>query len=256
MTGPTRSMVNTPFAVRVSHLVQGYGKVEVLHDVSVDVREGEILALIGPSGAGKTTLISTIMGMRRPRAGTVEALGTAMPNRAELGHIGFMGQTDALYESLSGRENLAFFGALQRMSGHPLKREVLRVARIVHLENALDRGVRDYSGGMKRRLSLAIALIGDPRLLMLDEPTVGIDPELRIQIWNDLHRLAEEGHAIIFTTHVMADAAEADTLMMIRDGGIIAEGSPSQIRARYHATNLEQAFVQAGKDHDAHTGND
>jgi ABC-2 type transport system ATP-binding protein len=256
MEGATDGKDRGSLAVQVSRLSQGYGRTVVLHDINVEVRRGEILALIGPSGSGKTTLISTIMGMIPPKSGAVHVLGVPMPNREELGKIGFMAQTDALYTNLSGMENLQFFASLQSVEKRRFAESAMYAARIVHLENALNRRVADYSGGMKRRLSMAIALIGDPEILILDEPTVGIDPELRRELWSELHRIADHGRAIILTTHVMADAAQADTLLMIRQGQAIAKGSPEAVKRQYQAASIEDAFVRAGREQDAHLGND
>ncbi|MCH4161240.1 MAG: ABC transporter ATP-binding protein [Bifidobacterium sp.] len=243
-------------AIEVSHLTQGYGKTIVLQDIDFTVHKGEILALIGPSGSGKTTLISTIMGMMPAKTGSVRVLGVPMPNRTELGNIGFMAQNDALYTNLSGLENLKFFASLQQVNKHQFADYAMQAARIVHLENSLKRRVANYSGGMKRRLSMAIALISNPPVLILDEPTVGIDPELRREVWSELHRIAEQGRTIILTTHVMADAAEADTLLMIRQGEVIAKGSPDTVKQHYQVTSIEDAFVRAGKEQDAHLSND
>ncbi|MFD1429135.1 ABC transporter ATP-binding protein [Lacticaseibacillus mingshuiensis] len=237
--------------INVSHLTQGYGKTIVLHDISLQVAPGQILALIGPSGAGKTTLVSAIMGMLRPKSGTVEVLDTPMPDRALLAKIGYMAQTDALYDELTGRENLAFFGTMQGVLKIELKQRIPRAAAVVDLQGDLDKPLKDYSGGMRRRLSLAIALLADPPLLILDEPTVGIDPELRQQIWAELHRMAKRGITILLTTHVMEDAEEADQVMMIRQGAAIAQGTPAALTAQYHVDSIEQVFLQAGRDQDA-----
>ena len=183
------------------------------------LNHGQILALIGPSGAGKTTLVSTIMGMLRPRTGQVSVLGQAVPNRPLLAKIGFMAQTDALYESLTGAENLTFFAKMQGVPHAQIAKQMAYAANVVNL---------------------------------LDEPTVGIDPELRQQIWHELHRLADQGVAIILTTHVMADAEEADTLLMIRNGTAIAQGTPAQLKADYQTDSIEAVFLAAGRQQDAH----
>ena len=141
------------------------------------------------------------------------------------------------------------------MQGVPhaqIAKQMAYAANVVNLQPALKQPVKDYSGGMKRRLSLAIALISQPQLLILDEPTIGIDPELRQQIWHELHRLADQGVAIILTTHVMADAEEADTLLMIRNGTAIAQGTPAQLKADYQTDSIEAVFLAAGRQQDAH----
>ena len=163
-----------------------------------------------------------------------------------------MAQTDALYESLTGAENLTFFAKMQGVGRSLLTKQLMYAADVVDLQTALKQPVKDYSGGMKRRLSLAIALIGKPQLLILDEPTIGIDPALRRQIWQELHRLAKQGVTIILTTHVMADAEEADLLMMIRNGQAIAQGTPKQLQVDYQSDSIEAVFLAAGRQQDAH----
>lgn len=242
--------------IQVSDLQQGYGRTIVLKDINLTVHNGEILGLIGPSGAGKTTLVSTIMGMLRPQKGNVTVLGQPMPNRQLLGKIGYMAQTDALYSALTARENLNFFGVMQGIRAKPLKKRISYAAGIVNLTADLDKFVKDYSGGMKRRLSLAIALVSNPELLILDEPTVGIDPELRQQIWHELHRIAQTGKTILLTTHVMEDAEQSDQLMMIRKGAAIAQGTPAQLIKDYHVKTVEDVFLKAGRNQDAHITND
>lgn len=238
----------------VENLVQGYGKKTIIKDINLTLQKSEIVALIGPSGAGKTTLISTIMGMIAPKFGNVKVLGQSMPNRLLLQKIGFMAQTDALYQDLTGLENLEFFGKLQGLNKQKLTEQIQKSAKVVDLTDYLKMPVQDYSGGMKRRLSLAISLLSEPRILILDEPTVGIDPELRLQIWKELHRLANLGTTILLTTHVMEDADEADSLLMIRNGEAIAQGTPQELLAKYGLDNIEQVFLQAGRDQDEKLG--
>ncbi|AVK62344.1 glycosyl transferase family 2 [Lactobacillus sp. CBA3605] len=242
--------------IKVSELQQGYGKTVIIKDINLSLKNGDILGLIGPSGAGKTTLVKTIMGMLKPKQGRVTLLDTLMPNRKMLAKIGYMAQSDALYADLSARENLIFFGEMQGMRPAELKKRILYAAKIVNLIPQLDRRVKDYSGGMKRRLSLAIALLADPPILILDEPTVGIDPELRQQIWRELHRIANAGKTILLTTHVMEDAEQSTQLMMIRGGEAIAQGTPADLIKQYQVSTVEEVFLQAGRDQDAHSSND
>ena len=150
------------------------------------------------------------------------------------------------------RSNLTFFAKMQGVGRSLLTKQLMYAADVVDLQTALKQPVKDYSGGMKRRLSLAIALIGKPQLLILDEPTIGIDPALRRQIWQELHRLAKQGVTIILTTHVMADAEEADLLMMIRNGQAIAQGTPKQLQVDYQSDSIEAVFLAAGRQQDAH----
>ncbi|WEV57419.1 ABC transporter ATP-binding protein [Ligilactobacillus acidipiscis] len=242
--------------IQVKDLAQGYGKNIVISDINLSVKSGEILGLIGPSGAGKTTLINSIMGMLKPKQGSVTVLGESMPNRKILARIGFMAQADALYETLTARENLIFFGQMQGMNQKDLPAQIEYATKVVNLDEGLDKHVSDYSGGMKRRLSLAIALVADPEILILDEPTVGIDPELRQQIWQELHRLGKEGKTILLTTHVMDDAEESDSLLMIRNGVAIAQGQPDRLIKEFKVKSVEEVFLKAGRQQDAYTGND
>lgn len=241
--------------ITVTDLQQGYGKTIVLKDINLQVEAGEILALIGPSGAGKTTLVSTIMRMLKPKHGAVMVLNQKMPCREILAKIGYMAQTDALYDELTAQENLNFFGSMQGINKKSQQERIAHAAAVVNLTTDLNKQVKNYSGGMKRRLSLAIALISDPPLLILDEPTVGIDPELRQQIWQELHQMAATGKTILLTTHVMEDAEEADQVMMIRDGEAIAQGTPAELIEQYQVDSIEAVFLQAGRDQDAHRRN-
>ncbi|WP_283680002.1 ABC transporter ATP-binding protein [Lentilactobacillus sp. Marseille-Q4993] len=233
--------------ITVTNVDKNFNNHPVLSSINLESFPGKILGLIGPSGAGKTTLIKVIMGMEQPDTGTATILDKQMPNRIVLEDIGFMAQNDALYGSLTGRENLKFFASLFAIDRKLIENRINYVASIVNLIPDLNKKVSNYSGGMKRRLSLAISLISDPKILILDEPTVGIDPELRCQIWKELKKYRDEGKLIIITTHVMADAAQCDELEMIRDGHIISSGSPEELKAEYNADNLEDVFLKAGE---------
>jgi ABC-2 type transport system ATP-binding protein len=234
------TMENT---IAIASLQIGYQQKTVVKNINLTVRPGEILGMLGPSGSGKTTLIRAIMGMIKPMSGTVRVFGQAMPNRHLLEKIGYMGQTDALYDALTARENLQFFASLRKMTRQQTAVEIKRVVRVVRLQSFLDRRVADFSGGMKRRLSLAITLLGTSELLILDEPTVGIAPELRIQIWQELKQLAAAGKTILMTTHVMEDAEQATQLLMIRNGEAIAASTPLDLKQQYVVDNVEEVFV-------------
>ncbi len=171
-----------------------------------------------------------------------------MPNRRTLARIGYMAQADALYPSLTGRENLDFFSTLKGIPRRRRRIEIENVSRIVGLTDALERRVSTYSGGMLRRLSLATSLLGTPDLVILDEPTVGIDPALRLSIWAELRRLATSGAAILLTTHAMDEATKADDVAMLFSGTIMAHGSPSELMDRYHASSIEEVFLTVEGD--------
>ena len=234
-------------AIRIDHLYKKYGKKEALRDVSLTVPEGQIFGLIGPSGCGKTTLVKIACGILRADGGSVELFGQKMPSKSAVSHLGYMAQAAALYPTLSGRENLAFFGSMYGMKGAALREGIERVAALVDLTEDLGKRVDQYSGGMQQRLSLATALIHRPDLLILDEPTVGIDPVLRQDIWNELRSLAEEGTTILITTHVMDEAEKSDTLAMMRDGEVLAIGSAPDLIERAGTASFEEAFIAFGR---------
>lgn len=232
--------------IRIQHISKRYDKREVLAGIDMTMTQGRIYGLIGPSGAGKTTLVKTIVGMTDVDEGSVEVLGRYVPHLSVLNNIGYMAQSDALYESLTGREHLAFFAQLYHMDSVTQKQRIRYVANLVDLSQALQQKVRTYSGGMKRRLSLAIALLHNPDVLILDEPTVGIDPALRASVWQELEALKPE-KTIIVTTHVMSEAERCDDVAMIRDGRLLTEGSPHDLKKRYHAETFDDVFLQAGR---------
>lgn len=233
-------------AIRVANLDVSFGKKQILTDIGLDVAKGEIFGLIGPSGAGKTTLVKVIVGMEKGDSGDVTVLDKRMPNLSVIANIGYMAQSDALYIDLTAKENMEFFAALYSLKGAKRKERIAYAAKLVNLEGELNKQVSDFSGGMKRRLSLAISMLQDPDVLILDEPTVGIDPELRKSIWEELDMLKGEGKCILVTTHVMDEAEKCDRLAMVRDGKIIAVGTPAELEAQTSTGKLEDAFLQFG----------
>ncbi|MDA1476622.1 ABC transporter ATP-binding protein [Bacillus changyiensis] len=214
--------------------------------MNFSIEQGEIFGLLGPSGAGKTTLIKMLIGMTAPSGGHVKILGTKMPNLKMLDKIGYMGQSDALYEDLTAKENLAFFANLYGLKGAEKRQKMKEVLRLVNLTDDEHRKVSQFSGGMKRRLSLAITLIHEPAVLALDEPTVGIDPVLRKSIWNELQHLKSKGAAILVTTHVMDEAEKCDRLGLIRDGKLIGVGTPKEFKTAYKVNSIEDVFLVSG----------
>ncbi|WP_390407355.1 ABC transporter ATP-binding protein [Lacticaseibacillus jixiensis] len=231
--------------IDLHHLQKQFGKQTVLADVTLHVDEGQILGLIGPSGAGKSTVIKTAMGMEVADGGKALVLNTQMPNRPLLGRIGYMAQDDSLYDTLSGKENLRFFGRMKGVKQAALAEDIAHVAAVVDLTPDLNKIVSGYSGGMRRRLSLAIALLGEPELLILDEPTVGIDPALRQKIWAELHKLRDAGRGILITTHVMDEAELVDDVALLLNGKVMAYGTPAVLEAQYHVKTIEQVFLKA-----------
>ncbi len=242
---------------KVEGLNLSFGNLEVLKGIDLSIHRGEILGLLGPSGAGKTTLIRAIIGLSTATRGKVTVLGHEMPSLEPAQRIGYMAQTDSLYE-LDAYGNLLFFGGLYGWRGQKARQRAREVLELVELTDHAHRPVYNYSGGMKRRLSLAMALFHHPQLLLLDEPTVGVDPVLRQQFWTEFRRLRDAGTAIVITTHAMDEADHCDRLALIRGGEIIASGSPTELKAAGRSETVEGAFLhfarfsgnpnQAGKE--------
>lgn len=222
--------------VKVENVKKSYSKTVVLDYINLEVGSSEILGLIGPSGAGKTTLIKVILGIEKVDEGNIKIFDTRIPNLKILDSIGYMAQSDALYEELTGRENLEFFGKIYVLKKVNLQERIEYTTGLVDLKDHLNKRVSKYSGGMKRRLSLALALLQDPKILVLDEPTVGIDPKLRYSIWQELKKLKESGKTIIVTTHVMDEAEKCDKLALINNGKVIALGSSKELKESFNVT--------------------
>jgi ABC-2 type transport system ATP-binding protein len=236
-------------SITIRKVSKSFGKKTVLDAIDFSVDKGKIYGFIGPSGAGKTTLIKLIVGMDAPDSGEIRVLDRKVPDLALLQRIGYMAQSDALYAELTGKENLEFFASLFKLGKQKTKERIAYTANLVNLTADLNKKAAAYSGGMKRRLSLAIALIQDPEILILDEPTVGIDPELRFAVWEELLRLKrEDGKTIIVTTHVMDEAERCDLIAMIRDGRLIANGTPQELKQKYEADDLDAVFMRAGRE--------
>ncbi|EON70855.1 ABC transporter ATP-binding protein [Lysinibacillus sphaericus] len=234
-------------AITLSAIEKRFHQKQVIAPLSLEVPTGQLIGLLGPSGCGKTTLIKMIMGMIKPDNGRIQVLDYEVPHKQLLIDIGYMAQSDALYIDLTGAENLHFFAKLYRLSKNERVERVAYAANLVRLTEDLNNKVVNYSGGMKRRLSLAIALIQNPKLLILDEPTVGIDPVLKKEIWQELIRLKEEEHkTILVTTHAMDEAERCDRLAMLRSGQILAQGTPQELKAHYQAQDFDEVFLKAG----------
>jgi ABC-2 type transport system ATP-binding protein len=227
------------FAIDVDSVFKSFGTLRALDGVTLRVREGEIYGLLGPNGAGKTTLMRMIVGLVAQDAGTVTVLGRRMPELDVLSKVGYMTQQAALYPDLSVEENLQFFAAISGATGN-----ITEALKTVDLEQRRNSVVATLSGGMKQRCSLACALVHQPRLLLLDEPTVGVDPQLRVQFWDHFREMAAAGITILVSSHVMDEAERCQRLGLIRDGKLLAEGTPDEVRARAGTNNLEEAFLR------------
>ncbi len=230
--------------IEIEKLSKSFGEQKVLDRIDFKLESGEIVGLIGPSGSGKSTLIKTMLGMEKADEGEALVLDYKMPKREILSNIGYMAQSDALYEMLTGYENLDFFGKMKGVPSDKLKKEIEYIAEVVDLTNDLKKLVSKYSGGMKRRLSLAIALIGSPELLILDEPTVGIDPSLRKNIWKELFKQRDNGVGILVTTHVMDEAELTDKVGLLLNGDIIDFDTPQQLKEKNNVKTIEEVFLK------------
>ena len=230
--------------IEIEKLSKSFGEQKVLDKIDFNLESGEIVGLIGPSGSGKSTLIKTMLGMEKADEGEALVLNYKMPKREILSNIGYMAQSDALYEMLTGYENLDFFGKMKGVPSDKLKKEIEYIAEIVDLTDDLKKLVSKYSGGMKRRLSLAIALIGSPELLILDEPTVGIDPSLRKNIWKELFKQRDNGVGILVTTHVMDEAELTDKVGLLLNGDIIDFDTPQQLKVKNNVKTIEEVFLK------------
>lgn len=229
--------------IEIRGLKQQFGSQVVLENVDLDILSGQILGILGPSGAGKTTLVKAIVGMTEPASGSINIMGVKMPSLSSVKNIGYMAQSDALYEDLNAIDNLLFFGELYGIKGKEARDRTMEVLEMVKLINDSKKPVKNFSGGMKRRLSLAAALFHKPKILILDEPTVGIDPVLRMEFWREFERIKSNGTAIIVTTHVMDEARHCQRLALLRNGGIIALGTPDELLAQSSTNNIEDAFL-------------
>jgi ABC-2 type transport system ATP-binding protein len=226
-------------------LQKHFGKIHAVDGVNLSIKNGEIYGLIGPNGSGKTTLIRLCLGLLYPTMGTIRLLGKKIPNKAILSKVGYMTQANALYEELTVRENVAFFA---EMCGSHEPAWIEEAIALVDLQDRARSSVRTLSGGMRQRTSLACSLAHRPRLLLLDEPTVGVDPQLRATFWSYFRRLADSGVTLVVSSHVMDEAERCDRLGFMRQGRLLAEGSSAELRKRKGANTLEEAFLKFTED--------
>jgi len=235
----------TEIGVSLAGLRVQRGGRPVLKDVSLIVPSGQITGLLGPSGCGKTTLMRVIVGVQRNAGGRIDVLGLPAGTPELRRRVGYMTQSPAIYSDLTVEENLRYFGV---MVGAPANRPA-DLIELVHLDEKTHTPVRELSGGERSRVSLAVALLGAPELLVLDEPTVGLDPLIRAELWATFHALAADGVSLIVSTHVMEEADRCDHLLLMRDGVIIATGSPNEIRRQGRSSTLEGAFTEIAGRH-------
>lgn len=224
--------------IEVRDLVVVRGSREVLPGISLDVTAG-VTGLLGPSGCGKTTLMRALVGAQSLRSGSVEVLGEPAGTAPLRTRVGYVTQAASVYDDLTVAENLTFFARVLGVARDSADEAVVSVG----LADQRDQVVGRLSGGQRSRVSLAVALLGSPDLLVLDEPTVGLDPVLRRDLWGLFHRIAEGGAAVLVSSHVMDEAERCDRLLLMREGRIIADGTPGEIRTQTGADDIEQAFL-------------
>jgi ABC-2 type transport system ATP-binding protein len=232
-------MESPAYAVEVSGAVKRFGALRALDGTTLRVRRGEVYGLLGPNGAGKTTLIRALLGLVAVESGIVTVLGHRMPDSSILSRVGYMTQQAALYPDLSAAENVRFFAAINGAADG-----VQEALELVDLWDRRDSVVSTLSGGMRTRCSLACALVHRPHLLLLDEPTVGVDPQLRVQLWERFRRMAQNGTSILVSSHVMDEAERCDRLGLIRAGRLLAEGTVQELMTRARVHRLEDAFLR------------
>lgn len=226
--------------IKVSSLTRGYGKVKVLEGLDMEVQSGSIYGLLGPSGCGKTTLLNVILGFLTPESGEINVLDEEA--KVPGSDVGFAPQELALYLDLTIHETLLFHGRLHGMSNEEISSREKWLVEFLDLPEP-ERQVGKLSGGQKRRVSLAVALLHEPRLLLLDEPTVGVDPELRARIWEHLRKISEDGITVVLTTHYIDEAGKADRVGLMRNGKLLAESSPTELMNDYEKESLEEVFL-------------
>src|SRR3954465_7482286 len=232
--------MNYQSAIEVSGLVVERGRRRVLHGIDCSIPAGSVTGLLGPSGSGKTTLIRAVVGGQIVKAGTVTVLGQPAGAPALRRTVGYVTQAPSVYADLSVRENARYFASLYGLGAADPDRAIADVG----LAGAAGQLVGNLSGGQRSRASLGCAMIGAPRLLVLDEPTVGQDPVLRADLWGRFHALAAQGTTLLVSSHVMDEAGPGDRLLLIREGRLIGDASPDAIRAAAGTDDLEEAFLR------------
>ncbi len=226
-----------------------YGETVAVDGLSLEVRKGEVLGLLGPNGAGKTTTVHVMVGLLEPDQGTIRLAGRGSPSEAAVRRsIGVATQALSLYEDLSGEENLTFFGRIQGLSGARLKERTREALDFVGLEDRRKGPVGTYSGGMKRRLNLAVALVHDPEVLLLDEPTAGVDPQSRNSILEKIHALRDAGKTVVYTTHYMEEAQKlCDRVAILDHGRLLALDSVARLLERHGGDSRLIAETEGGE---------
>ena len=234
-------------AIETQKLTKRFGKFTAVDDLDLTIEDGETYGLLGPNGSGKTTAIKMICGLLEATSGSVKVLGKEIPSREVLSSIGYMPQDVAIYVDNTVHENLELFGSLYGMPPEVFKKREEEMLDFVDLTGWKNSLAATLSGGMRHRLSLACALLHEPRLLILDEPTVGVDPELRATFWEYFEALGKKGITVVITTHYMDEAGHCQKVGLLRQGRLIAEGNPDELMKKHGKRSLEDVFLELAR---------
>jgi ABC-2 type transport system ATP-binding protein len=236
-----------PLAIETRNLAKRFGAFTALGNLNLRIEKGIIYGLLGPNGAGKTTAIRILCGVLKPTSGEAYVFGKKVPDRSISPLIGYMPQDTALYQDLTVHQNLELYGELFGMPQNRIAEREKELLEFIALGKWKNELVSNLSGGMKHRVSLACTMIHEPKLLFLDEPTVGIDPELRAAFWEYFNTLKQKGITVVLTTHYMDEAQHCDKVCLLSQGRLIADGTPKEITRITNTTNLEEAFLVLAK---------
>lgn len=230
-------------AIKIKNVSVQIGTNSILDNIDVEIKKGKITGLLGPSGAGKTTLYKAILGLRKITSGDIQVLGKNSKDKSLHDNVGYMTQSPSVYFDLTVRENLHYFA---QVSG-AFAGQVNELINVVDLGHRQDTIIKNLSGGEKTRVSLVTALLGDPAVLLLDEPTVGLDPVLREKLWALFREYVADGKTIVVTSHMMDEANNCDEIIFIRNGSLIAHGAKEAVLKQGHANSMEKAFLHLAR---------
>ncbi len=234
-------------AIETEGLTKRYGQFTAVDGVDLKVAEGEVYGLLGPNGSGKTTIIKMLCGLLKPTAGGMRILGKPVPDKSVMADVGYMPQETAIYMDNTVGENLRLFGDIYGVPRDKIEAREAKLLKFVELADWRDALVSKLSGGMRHRASLACALVHEPKVLFLDEPTVGVDPELRATFWQYFNGMAAKGITVVITTHYMDEASHCTRAGLLRQGRVIAEGAPAELRSMTGTESLEDAFLKLAR---------
>ncbi|MCX5973097.1 MAG: ABC transporter ATP-binding protein [Coprothermobacterota bacterium] len=234
--------------VVVDQLCKQFGSLKALDGLTLHIPRGLIFGLVGPNGSGKTTLIRVLLGLLAPTSGTVEVLGDRWPAISQRARIGYMPQLEGLYLDLTVEENTLFFASIYGLRGGERHRRIKEVLELADLADRRRTKVEFLSGGLRQRLSLACALLHEPELLLLDEPTVGVDPQLRQTFWQYFHELGAKGCTLIVSTHYLEEANHCQQLALLHFGRLLIKDTPAAIRIAAGEESLEKAFLKLSQE--------